>query len=71
MSSHDDDGSDSRKREVPQFEPIPHDHDFCERVVINVSRKMMMMMIPNERIVLITMISTHIVRKLYQAFVVQ
>lgn len=19
------------------FEPIPHDHDFCERVVINVS----------------------------------
>ncbi|XP_011297583.1 potassium voltage-gated channel protein Shaker isoform X1 [Fopius arisanus] len=22
---------------VSQFEPIPHDHDFCERVVINVS----------------------------------
>lgn len=20
------------------FEPIPHDHDFCERVTINVSR---------------------------------
>jgi len=20
------------------FEPIPHDHDFCERVVINVSQ---------------------------------
>ncbi|CAG9807415.1 unnamed protein product [Chironomus riparius] len=37
LSSHDDDGTDSRKREVPQFEPIPHDHDFCERVVINVS----------------------------------
>ncbi|KAG5670750.1 hypothetical protein PVAND_000991 [Polypedilum vanderplanki] len=36
LSSHDDDGTDG-KREVPQFEPIPHDHDFCERVVINVS----------------------------------
>lgn len=22
---------------VTHFEPIPHDHDFCERVVINVS----------------------------------
>lgn len=22
---------------INHFEPIPHDHDFCERVVINVS----------------------------------
>lgn len=36
LSSQDDDGADSKKKEVPQFEPIPHDHNFCERVVINV-----------------------------------
>ncbi|CRK94908.1 CLUMA_CG008400, isoform A [Clunio marinus] len=35
FSSQDDDGTDSKKREVPQFEPIPHDHNFCERIVIN------------------------------------
>lgn len=38
LSSQDDDGADSKKKEVPQFEPIPHDHNFCERVVINVCR---------------------------------
>jgi potassium voltage-gated channel Shaker-related subfamily A member 1 len=38
LSSQDEDGP-TQHREfsgVVNFEPIPHDHDFCERVVINV-----------------------------------
>ncbi|CAB0021032.1 unnamed protein product [Nesidiocoris tenuis] len=38
LSSQDDDGPTSQGHQysgVVNFEPIPHDHDFCERVVIN------------------------------------
>ena len=35
---HDDDGGGGHTQvQVSNFEPIPHEHDFCERVVINVS----------------------------------
>ncbi|XP_026688356.1 potassium voltage-gated channel protein Shaker-like, partial [Diaphorina citri] len=40
LSSQDEDGPPSHSQHYPgvdHFEPIPHDHDFCERVVINVS----------------------------------
>ncbi|XP_022921101.1 potassium voltage-gated channel protein Shaker isoform X1 [Onthophagus taurus] len=39
LSSQDEDGHTphSQFTGVAHFEPIPHDHDFCERVVINVS----------------------------------
>lgn len=40
LSSQDDDGPTAHTQQysgVVHFEPIPHDHDFCERVVINVS----------------------------------
>lgn len=39
MASHDDDEGNNPNQYlgVGTFEPIPHDHDFCERVVINVS----------------------------------
>ncbi|XP_059490701.1 potassium voltage-gated channel protein Shaker-like isoform X2 [Neocloeon triangulifer] len=38
LSSQDEDGPQHREFSgVVNFEPIPHDHDFCERVVINVS----------------------------------
>ncbi|KAK1118664.1 hypothetical protein K0M31_014968, partial [Melipona bicolor] len=39
LSSQDEDGPNPHTQYtgVTQFEPIPHDHDFCERVVINVS----------------------------------
>jgi hypothetical protein len=30
-------------RGVTHFEPIPHDHDFCERIVINVSMNFMLL----------------------------
>lgn len=38
LSSQDDDGPNSHTHYigVAHFEPIPHDHDFCGRVVINV-----------------------------------
>ncbi|KAJ9593266.1 hypothetical protein L9F63_015180, partial [Diploptera punctata] len=37
LSSGDEDGPTphSQFTGVQHFEPIPHDHDFCERVVIN------------------------------------
>lgn len=40
LSSQDEDGPTphSQFTGVAHFEPIPHDHDFCERVVINVSQ---------------------------------
>ncbi|XP_064109894.1 potassium voltage-gated channel protein Shaker-like isoform X3 [Macrobrachium nipponense] len=38
LSSQDDDGPNPQTFiGTGNFEPIPHDHDFCERVVINVS----------------------------------
>lgn len=38
LSSQDEDGPTPHAfTGVVHFEPIPHDHDFCERVVINVS----------------------------------
>ncbi|XP_046459724.1 potassium voltage-gated channel protein Shaker-like isoform X2 [Daphnia pulex] len=40
LASHDDDDGLNPNGQFPgvgTFEPIPHDHDFCERVVINVS----------------------------------
>ncbi|XP_021917781.1 potassium voltage-gated channel protein Shaker isoform X1 [Zootermopsis nevadensis] len=39
LSSQDEDGPTPHGQftGVQHFEPIPHDHDFCERVVINVS----------------------------------
>ncbi|XP_048506140.1 potassium voltage-gated channel protein Shaker isoform X8 [Athalia rosae] len=39
LSSQDEDGPNPHTQYtgVTHFEPIPHDHDFCERVVINVS----------------------------------
>ncbi|RZF40127.1 hypothetical protein LSTR_LSTR011255 [Laodelphax striatellus] len=40
ISSQDEDGPAGHSHQYPgvvHFEPIPHDHDFCERVVINVS----------------------------------
>ena len=39
LSSQDEEGGAGHGFGAgPQhFEPIPHDHDFCERVVINVS----------------------------------
>lgn len=39
LASHDDDEGNNPNQYlgVGTFEPIPHDHDFCERVVINVS----------------------------------
>nr|XP_018912093.1 PREDICTED: potassium voltage-gated channel protein Shaker isoform X1 [Bemisia tabaci] len=38
LSSQDEDGAPhGQYTGVNLFEPIPHDHDFCERVVINVS----------------------------------
>lgn len=38
MSSQDEDGGGHPYGGgINHFEPIPHDHDFCERVVINVS----------------------------------
>ena len=39
LSSQDDDGSHAQPNYTgaSNFEPIPHDHDSCERVVINVS----------------------------------
>jgi len=41
LSSQDEDGPQHREFSgVVNFEPIPHDHDFCERVVINVKRKL-------------------------------
>lgn len=40
LSSQDEDGPTPHAfTGVVHFEPIPHDHDFCERVVINVSPK--------------------------------
>ncbi|KAF2346609.1 hypothetical protein FHG87_022635, partial [Trinorchestia longiramus] len=37
LSSQDDDGSHQQANYTgtSNFEPIPHDHDSCERVVIN------------------------------------
>lgn len=39
LSSQDEDGPTAHGQltGVQHFEPIPHDHDYCERVVINVS----------------------------------
>lgn len=39
LSSQDEDGGGAHAQlnNIAHFEPIPHDHDFCERVVINVS----------------------------------
>ncbi|XP_034255867.1 potassium voltage-gated channel protein Shaker isoform X3 [Thrips palmi] len=39
LSSQDEDGPTAHGQltGVTHFEPIPHDHDYCERVVINVS----------------------------------
>ncbi|KAL7646303.1 UNVERIFIED_CONTAM: hypothetical protein RMT77_003212 [Armadillidium vulgare] len=39
LSSQDDEGPNTQTNYTGSgnFEPIPHDHDFCERVVINVS----------------------------------
>ncbi|XP_076225504.1 potassium voltage-gated channel protein Shaker isoform X2 [Nomia melanderi] len=39
LSSQDEDGPNPHTQYtgVTHFEPIPHDHDFCERIVINVS----------------------------------
>ncbi|XP_063862265.1 potassium voltage-gated channel protein Shaker-like isoform X2 [Scylla paramamosain] len=39
LSSQDDDGPNTQTNYTGtgNFEPIPHDHDFCERVVINIS----------------------------------
>ena len=39
MSSQDEEGGAGHPfgGGINHFEPIPHDHDFCERVVINVS----------------------------------
>lgn len=39
LSSQDEEGGAAHGfgGGVTHFEPIPHDHDFCERVVINVS----------------------------------
>ncbi|XP_069954067.1 potassium voltage-gated channel protein Shaker isoform X2 [Cherax quadricarinatus] len=39
LSSQDDDGPNTQSNYTGtgNFEPIPHDHDFCERVVINIS----------------------------------
>lgn len=39
MSSQDEEGGAGHPfgGAINHFEPIPHDHDFCERVVINVS----------------------------------
>lgn len=39
LASHDDEDGlhNGQYLGVGTFEPIPHDHDFCERVVINVS----------------------------------
>jgi potassium voltage-gated channel Shaker-related subfamily A member 1 len=39
LSSQDEDGAAGHPfgGGINHFEPIPHDHDFCERVVINVS----------------------------------
>ncbi|XP_069990718.1 potassium voltage-gated channel protein Shaker [Penaeus vannamei] len=39
ITSQDDDGPNNQTpyTGAGNFEPIPHDHDFCERVVINVS----------------------------------
>ncbi|KOX78401.1 Potassium voltage-gated channel protein Shaker [Melipona quadrifasciata] len=41
LSSQDEDGPNPHTQYtgVTQFEPIPHDHDFCERVVINIKTK--------------------------------
>lgn len=36
LSSHENDDDPDRKRVVSYFEPTPHDHSLCERVVINV-----------------------------------
>lgn len=36
VSSHNDDDGTESKKEIRQFEPHLHDHDFCERIVINV-----------------------------------
>jgi hypothetical protein len=43
LSSQDEDGPTPHTQftGVQHFEPIPHDHDFCERVVINVSAVLM------------------------------
>lgn len=35
LSSHENEDED-RKKVVNYFEPTPHDHSLCERVVINV-----------------------------------
>ncbi|XP_037087822.1 potassium voltage-gated channel protein Shaker-like [Pollicipes pollicipes] len=38
INPHDDDGGGGHTQvQVSNFEPIPHEHGFCERVVINVS----------------------------------
>lgn len=38
LSSQDEEGGGGPNFGThAHFEPIPHDHDFCERVVINVS----------------------------------
>ncbi|KAL7012555.1 hypothetical protein ACKWTF_014919 [Chironomus riparius] len=38
LSSHDNEEEIvDKKKEVNYFEPIPHDHNLCERVVINIS----------------------------------
>lgn len=39
LSSQDEEGGAGHPfgGGINHFEPIPHDHDFCERVVINVS----------------------------------
>ena len=39
LSSQDEEGGAGHQfgGGINHFEPIPHDHDFCERVVINVS----------------------------------
>jgi hypothetical protein len=42
LSSQDEEGGAAQGfggGGITVFEPIPHDHDFCERVVINVSMK--------------------------------
>lgn len=35
--SHDDDAGHRTQVQISNFEPIPHEHQYCERVVINVS----------------------------------
>ena len=40
LSAHEEEGVHQNPQYTGQhhFHPVPHDHDYCERVVINVSK---------------------------------